>query len=268
MTIRRYFYEILEPAANPNRLSWANIVISILIIISTLVSILETEPTIREPYAHEFQIFNMGIGIFFLIEFFIRIWIAAENPAYKDSRFGRFGWLFSKGAIIDMIALSPMFFSFFITEAFWIRFLRIIRIVRIVRLGPVGDALNIVYISVYKRRFELGITMVIAIMMMFASACLLYFTEGRAQPEAFGSIPRALWWSIVTLTTIGYGDVYPITLLGRISASLIAISGIGIIAMPTGIFAAAFTETVQERKMYCPKCGGLKVPKPDAIKPE
>lgn len=92
MTIRRYFYEILEPAANPNRLSWANIVISILIIISTLVSILETEPTIREPYAHEFQIFNMGIGIFFLIEFFIRIWIAAENPAYKDLPFWPF-WL-------------------------------------------------------------------------------------------------------------------------------------------------------------------------------
>ncbi len=102
--------------------------------------------------------------------------------------------------------------------------------------------------ALYARRFELWVAVIIALLMMLFSATLLYFAEAEAQPQAFGSIPRALWWAIVTLTTIGYGDVYPVTLLGKFCAALIAISGIGIIAMPTGIFASAFSDAMQRKE--------------------
>jgi voltage-gated potassium channel len=102
--------------------------------------------------------------------------------------------------------------------------------------------------AVHSRRFELGLTLGMALVAMLVSATLLYWAEGEAQPDKFGSIPRSLWWSIVTLTTVGYGDVLPITPLGKFISAVVAIIGIGIIAMPAGIMAAAFSDAIQKHR--------------------
>jgi voltage-gated potassium channel len=102
--------------------------------------------------------------------------------------------------------------------------------------------------AVRSRRYELGVSLLAAGAVLLASAVMLYLVEGQVQPDAYGSIPRALWWSIVTLTTVGYGDVYPVTLAGRMLGGLTALAGIGLIAMPTGILAAAFSDAFQKRR--------------------
>lgn len=132
-------------------------------------------------------------------------------------------------------------------EAFLLRMFRLIRIIRVARLGRFSSALQAINEAVHARRFELMMSFAIASMLLLLSSTLLYIVEGGIQPETFGSIPRAMWWSVATLTTVGYGDVYPVTTIGRIFAGLTAITGIGLIAMPTGILASAFSDAIQKR---------------------
>jgi len=247
MSIRSRFYNELEPRARPQGLSRANLLIAGLIVLAALMAILETEETIREPYAATFLSLQLAFGLVFFVEYVMRLWVAAEDPRFAGKRFPRLRWMMTPSAIIDLLALLPLFLTLASTSLYWLRFARIVRILRIVRLGRMSAAFDNVAAAFFARRFELCVAVIIALLMMLFSATLLYFAEGQAQPEAFGSVPRSLWWAIVTLTTIGYGDVYPVTLLGKACAALIAISGIGVIAMPTGIFAAAFSDAMQRR---------------------
>lgn len=248
MSIRSRFYHDLEPRARPEGLSLANKLIAALIVIAAVVAVLETEPTLREPHADTFLTLQLVFGVVFLIEYLLRIWVAAEDPRFAGKRFGRLRWMVTPSGIIDFLALLPLFLTLASANLYWLRVARILRILRIIRLGRMSRAFDNVIIALYHRRFELGVAVMIALLLMLFSATLLYFAEAEAQPEAFGSVPRALWWAVVTLTTIGYGDVYPVTLLGRVCAALIAISGIGVIAMPTGIFAAAFSDAMQKQE--------------------
>ncbi|MEO1169052.1 MAG: ion transporter [Pseudomonadota bacterium] len=247
MSIRSRFYHDLEPRARPEGLSRANFIIAILIVFAAVVAILETEPTLREPYADTFLTLQLSFGLVFLVEYVLRLWVAAEDPRFVGKPFGRLRWMMTPSAIIDLLALLPLFLTLASTSLYWLRFARILRILRVARLGRMSRAFDNVMLALFERRFELAIAVIIALLLMLFSATLLYFAEAEAQPEAFGSVPRALWWAVVTLTTIGYGDVYPVTLLGRACAALIAISGIGVIAMPTGIFAAAFSDAMQKK---------------------
>lgn len=245
--IRRALYYHLEPRARPRGLSLANKLIALLILAAAFLAILETEPTLRRPHAELFVTLQLAFGAVFLVEYGLRVWAAAEDPRFRNSRFGRFRWMATPSAIIDALALLPLFITVAATGLYWIRFARILRILRIVRLGRMSRAFDEVWHAIYDRRFELWVAMIIAGLLMLFAATLLYFAESQAQPEAFGSIPRAMWWSIVTLTTIGYGDVYPVTLLGKACAAIVAVTGIGVIAMPTGILAAAFSDAMQRR---------------------
>ncbi len=246
MSLRASLYYHLEPRAQPNSLSFANKFIALVIIVAACLAIVETEETLRRPNAALFLSLQLGFGSFFLVEYLMRLWAAAEDPRFAGKRFGRFRWMLTPSAIIDAIALLPLFISLASTSLYWVRFARIFRILRLVRLGRMNSAFDNIVHALYRRRFELWIAFIVALLLMLVSATLLYFAEGQAQPEAFGSIPRAMWWAIVTLTTIGYGDVYPVTFLGKVCAALIAVSGIGVIAMPTGILAAAFSDAMQQ----------------------
>lgn len=109
--------------------------------------------------------------------------------------------------------------------------------------------MNLFFVAVSHRRHELFLTVALALILMLASSSLLYLVEGETRKEVFGSIPRAMWWSVTTLTTVGYGDVYPVTVLGKCLAALTAFAGIGLIAMPTGVMAGAFNEAIQASKV-------------------
>ena len=129
-----------------------------------------------------------------------------------------------------------------------LRLIRLLRLLRIARLGRYSQAMSAIIEAISIRRYELILSMAVAmVLLVFSSACL-YVLEGDVQEEAFGSIPRSLWWSIATLTTVGYGDVTPITALGKVFAAITAITGVGMIALPTGILASAFSDVLQKRK--------------------
>ena len=126
--------------------------------------------------------------------------------------------------------------------------MRIVRLIALAKFGRYSIALSQLIRAFVRRRYELLMSLVIAGLVFLIAATGMYAIEGSVQPEAFGSIPRALWWALTTLTTVGYGDVYPVTPLGRVFAGLMAVAGIGLIAMPAGILAAAFTEIGQQGK--------------------
>ena len=247
LTMRRRAYRALEPSARrQGGLSRVNLAIVFLILVSVLATILESEPLLRDDFGPIFLAVEMVAGACFIVEYVARVWVSVENPHVRS----RLAYVFSVPAVIDLLALLPVLLIGFGTEAFMLRLFRLFRILRLARLGRFSLAIRSIGTAVHSRRFELLTAVAVILILMMLSATLLHVIEGGTQPEAFGSIPRAMWWAVVTLTTLGYGDVYPITVLGRIVAGITAILGIGIIAMPAGIFAAAFSDAMQSSGRY------------------
>jgi len=151
-------------------------------------------------------------------------------------------------ALIDLIAWAPSLLLPALAPAYMLRIFRLARILTLAKLGRMSRAWSLIASAIAARRFELTIVACVGVFALLLSSTALYLVEGPAQPERFGSIPRAIWWAAMTLTTIGYGDVYPITPLGRLLAILTAVSGVCLIAAPAGILAGAFSEAFQRHR--------------------
>ncbi|WP_077528775.1 ion transporter [Vreelandella utahensis] len=246
--MRARLYEHIESSSWPGRgLSPFNMVVCVLILLSVMVAVLETEPLLRHGHAVLFQTLEATFFILFSIEYGLRVWVAGENPRYRGLT-GRLRYMVSFWALIDLIALVPFLLSLGDVNAFLLRLMRVVRLLRVARLGRFSQAIEALGKALYQRRQELLLSGGAAFMLLLFSAAMLYVFEAERQPEAFGSIPRALWWSVATLTTVGYGDVTPVTVLGRIFAGITAFAGIGLVALPAGILAAAFSDVFQDEK--------------------
>jgi voltage-gated potassium channel len=247
--LRRWLYINLQPSAWPKEgLSPLNRIITALIFFAVAVAILETEPTISEGRGWFFRGTEAILAVVFTAEYLSRLWIAVENPAYGPGWRGRLRYAVSFYAIIDLLALLPLLVTFFGNESFLLRLVRLVRILRLARLGRFSTAIGAIMDAVRSRRFEMLTSLCVAFLLLLVSSTVLYILEGGLQPEHFGSIPRTMWWSIATLTTVGYGDVYPLTPLGKIFAGVTAITGIGLIALPTGILAGAFSDVMAKQR--------------------
>ncbi len=246
---RASLYRQLEPTAWPSEgLSPLNRWICGLILLAVMVALLETEPSFRVGHEPWFLGFEWVVGSLFVLEYLARAWVAVESPGYAHPVWGRLRYLGSFAAVIDLLAIVPLFFGLVGMEALFMRLIRVLRILRLARLGRFSKALRELGRAVRQRQFELYVSFGLALLVLLVSSIMLYLLEGDVQPDAFGSVPRSMWWSVATLTTVGYGDVYPVTGAGRFFAALTALSGIGIIAMPTGIMAAAFSEAMQKNR--------------------
>ncbi len=247
--LRRRVFVQLSPRAWPHEgLSLPNRLIVILILAASLTAILDTEPTIRAvaaPWLLGLEILFVSV---FLVEYIARVWIAAEDPRFPHPLWGRLRYMVSFWALVDLLAIVPVLLTLIGPDVFLLRLLRLLRILRLARLGRFSTALQNLGEAVALRRFELAMSAAVAGLLLVFSSALLYLFEGPGQPDTFGSIPRAAWWSVVTLTTVGYGDVYPVTTMGRMFAAVTAVAGIGLIAMPTGILASAFSDVLQRRR--------------------
>lgn len=244
---RRRLYVQLEPAAWPRRgLSPVNLVVFATIILTSILAIIETEPDIEVGRERLFDVMEWIIGTVFTVEYLARAWTAKENPKYGPGWRGLFRYMRSPVAIVDLISIVASFVTTAGLQPYLLRTLRLARILRLAKLGRMSNAMSYLIEAMVARRYELLFSLFVSLTFMVFSASLLYLVEGPAQPDKFGSIPRAMWWATAALTTIGYGDTYPITPLGRIFAAMAAIGGIGLVAMPTGIMAAAFSEAVQK----------------------
>ncbi|WP_306028843.1 ion transporter [Stappia sp. MMSF_3263] len=246
--LRHHLYCYLEPTVWPGKgLSPVNKVLAVLIALATAAAILESEPVILTGRESVFFIVEAVFTVLFAIEYLLRLWVAGENARYSGIA-GRLRYMATPAAIMDFLAILPLLLTTFGTEAFLLRLFRLTRILRVARLGRFSRAFEAISQALHSRRFELMMSAGIAGMLLLFSSTVLYLVEGAIQPETFGSIPRTMWWSIATLTTVGYGDVYPKTALGQFFAGLTAVTGIGLIAMPTGILAAAFSDAIQARR--------------------
>lgn len=248
-SLRRRFYRWLEPTAwDGPGLSPLNLALVALICIAVFVVVIESEPSIRALNEAAFQWADLIFSLIFLLEYVARVWVVAERPGFQDGWRGRLRYMRTWPAVLDALSLLPMLLAVVGTEAFVLRLFRLLRILRLARFGRFSQAIAAIGAAVQERRFELATSVLIAFMAVLVSATFLHLCEGAGQPATFGSIPRAMWWSVVTLTTVGYGDVYPLTALGKFFAGITALTGIGLIAMPTGILAAAFSDAIQRQR--------------------
>ena len=182
-----------------------------------------------------------GIGVFFLAEYVLRIWLA--DITHAGRRRPRWAYIRSFEGVVDLLAALPVLIGPVIQNAAALRALRLVRMSQLFKYRAVRDAVNSVWRALRLSWDELAFSLVLSLSLILFGATLMYFIEGPHQPETFGSIPRALWWAMATLTTVGYGDVYPVTPGGKAVASFVAIVGIAAVAMPAGILAAAFSDT-------------------------
>jgi len=242
-TARRRVSECIDMEMRRERgLSPLNRLIVAAILFSTLLVVLETETAIYERYQAFFFWSEAAMMVFFGAEYLARFWSCLENPRYPT----RWAYFISPVAMLDLIVLITMALTFCGLDGSLLRLLRLVRLLRIAKLGKFSNAMHNIGQAIADRKMELLISLFMAFGLLVVSAAALYLVEGEKQPEAYGSIPRAMWWSVATLTTVGYGDTIPITPLGKFLASLTALTGIGLIAIPTGILASAFSAAVRK----------------------
>ncbi|MEM9937637.1 MAG: ion transporter [Pseudomonadota bacterium] len=244
----------MEPGAlgRPG-LSYINKAVVLLVLLGFFALAMETEPALPAGWRYAVDVFNVFIVVVFAVEYCVRVWVAGENPRYQ-SRAGRLRYMCSFYAITDLIAFLPELVWMILAasgmaggEALLV--LRVLRLARLAKLARFIPAFDVLTATIKRAGSQLLTTLAMALALVYVSAVMLYFIEGIGQEnEAFASIPRALWWAIATLTTVGYGDVYPVTTLGRIAASFIALAGIGVVALPAGVFASAFADELRQRE--------------------
>lgn len=181
------------------------------------------------------KVISATVAILFALEYVLRIWSASVRPK------GRLGYIFSFYGLIDLIAFLPALLLPVASGTVVFRVLRLLRLAQILKIEAVRKSIVHFSLALNRARNNLIVSFTFSGALIFAGAVAMFYVEGNVQPEAFGSIPRALWWSVAALTTVGYGDVYPVTAVGKILASMMALVGIAAVAMPAGILAAAFT---------------------------
>ena len=221
-------------------------ILILLIISSSVIVILETEKDIFQNNRIFFEYAKYFFGIIFLIEYILRVITAGYEKRYKGLQ-GRISYIFSFWILVDLIAIIPFFVSG-VNETFLLRLFRLIRLFSLIRIGRYSEALKNVLDAISDRKYELLFSIAIASTVLLVSSSFMYLLEADKQPEAFGSIIRSVWWAAAALTTVGYGDVYPITALGKVFAIISAFSSIGIVALPAGILAGSFTEKFKKNK--------------------
>jgi len=249
---RKRVWTLLEPADEKDKASRiTDIFLVTLIFFNILMVILETVEDLYINYNSFFRYFEFFSVTIFSLEYIGRLWSCVENKAKNDSNGkARIQYIFSFSAIIDAIAILPSLLAFLFPTVD-LRFVRALRIIRLLKFSRYSSSINTLLVVLWDQRKSFGAAFFILFIILIISSSGMYLVEKDIQPEKFGSIPQSMWWSIVTLTTVGYGDVYPVTSMGKFFGSIIIILGIGTVALPSGILASAFTEhTKRNQKKY------------------
>jgi len=257
MTFRRRVYLILEPTEKRNILERIfEIILVTIIVLNILAIVSESIKEVHDQYGHLFHHFEVFSVVFFTIEYILRVYSIVEHKTYKHPVTGRLKFVGSPMAVIDLMAFVPFYLSFLPLD---LRFLRIFRLMGLLRMFKVArylHALTMIKKVLYDRREQLVLSIIFILFILVIISTTMYYVEREAQPEKFTSIPATMWWGIATLTTVGYGDMVPITAWGRILGGLFAITGVGLLALPAGILSSGFFEMMHRpSKQKCPHCG-------------
>lgn len=249
MTLRQKAYNLLEKDFNSSRGNrFLSSFIVLLIVSNVIAVVVESHPPIGEKYQTEFYLFNLFSVIVFTIEYFARIWVCIESSELDEAKpiRRRIRYMFTPVAFIDLLAIAPFYLAFIFPID--LRYLRMLRMLRLLKLTHYFKGLNLFASVLYKEMATIGAAVFTMIVLVILSASVMYSVENQAQPEVFESIPSAMWWAVVTMTTVGYGDVTPVTLAGKIIAMFIMLLGVGIVALPAAMLAAKFGDELRLRK--------------------
>lgn len=267
--IKRKIFKIIYEAPNESLEStiFDSVIIG-LIILSVVILIAESFEKVYAQYGFYLGIFECIIALIFTVEYLFRLW--TSDFLYKDDRkiAARIKFIFSPIAIIDLLAILPFYlFLFLPIDLRYLRILRLIRVIRIFKLNRYTNTISL-FANVFKsKKDELIVTFTIAFLIILIASILMYNLEYNVQPEAFPNIISTFWWAVVTLTTVGYGDVYPVTTGGKLLGGFISLLGIGLVALPTGIIGSGFIQEManlepeagkvieDKDSKYCPHCG-------------
>jgi len=247
--LRRRVYEIMRNAKPGDTASgWFDYIIAALIIVNALIVVIETVPEFALKYGQLFILLDSAIAIVFTIEYALRLWSCTATKKYSHPLWGRLRFALAPMSLVDLVAIIPFYAPIFLVSLNLnaLRALRLLRLARILKIYRYSDELQAFgRVIKLKRRQLTASLMVLAIGLIFSST-IIYFAESQAQPEHFGSIPASLWWSSITLSTVGYGDVIPVTPIGRLFGAIVALLGIGIFAIPAGILASGYMRVSME----------------------
>src|SRR5499425_2356063 len=247
-SLRRRLYEILEHGAIGDRTGLIVGRLLVALIVVNLVSMtLDSVPALQTQYGPLFTAIEVLSLVAFTIEYALRVWVAAEHAPHRHSSERKARWEFvsSPLGVIDLLAVLPFWFAFVLPGD--LRVLLVFRMVRFLKLVRYSPAMRSLLDALYSERRALFGCFVILLGATLLAASVMHVIEGHAQPDKFGTIPEAMWWAIVTLGTIGYGDVVPVTVLGRIVASVTIFVGLIMVALPIGIVATAFADEIHRR---------------------
>ena len=219
-------------------------VIGLLIALSIGLSVIATEPVVRSSYGNMLAKIDIAVAIIFSVEYLARLWVAPLRTGAKEGVRGALDYAITPLAILDLVAIAPSILGFITPELYLLRIIRLARIGRLGRSKRFRRSIKHFNRALSGKKEALQISAIYSGVVIFISSVLMFLAEGNVQQEQFGSIPRCLWWSAITVTTVGYGDTYPITALGKLIAALTAVCGVAVIAIPIGIVSAGFTESL------------------------
>lgn len=234
--MKQYIKSIVEINDN-NKSKYFAFFIQALILLSIVTFSIETMPNLKPQTKLILQNIEIFSVVVFTIEYLLRIYVADSKPRFVFSFFG----------IIDLLAILPFYLSFGV-DLRSLRALRFLRLFRVLKLVRYNRAINHFTRAISTAKEEIFLFIFVTLILIYFSAIGIYYFENQAQPDHFSSIFDSLWWAIITLTTVGYGDVYPITVGGKIFTFFILMIGLGIVAIPTGIISSALTKSIDKKE--------------------
>jgi len=246
--VRKRIYEILEQAMPDDRVSRVTHAALVVLTLSSVASVVfESVPYYAEHYEPLFLSLELLTVVLFTLEYAFRLWVAPLHPPYRRLKMWRVvaRHVFSLPALIDLLTILPFYLTLIMPTD--LRAFIIFRIFRFLKLARYSPGIRSLYEAILQEKRALLACLIILASLVLVAASVMHLIEHDAQPEKFGTIPEAMWWAVVTLTTVGYGDVVPVTALGKVVAGLVAIMGLGMLALPVGIVATSFTEVIHRR---------------------
>lgn len=247
--LRRRTMEILDKGADGDRASlWCDRVITVLVLLNVLAVVLETLPWLSSRDRSVFLWFERVSIAFFTLEYLLRLWSAGARFGEGRAWQGRRAYLLSFGGIIDIVSILPFYLQM-LFPGLDLRVLRILRLVRLLKLSHYSTAIEDLLEAVRAERHAFVAAFYLLSIALILTSALMYFAENEVQPDKFASIPHAMYWSAITLTTVGYGDVVPVTPVGRIISVFTAFLGVSTVALLTGIVASSFANQMARRRV-------------------
>jgi voltage-gated potassium channel len=246
-TLRQKVDAVMNETPTSGRLHHQVDFIFIFFIITSVIAVfLETIPSVHDPLKLEFYYFDTIAIVVFTVEYLLRLYAAPEQDPLERGVFARLGFMKKPSSLIDLIAIVPYYLQFLF--AVDLRFIRILRVLRVLKLTRYNTALNTFSMVLKREKRAFAAAMFITFLITILSGAIVYEFEHAAQPEKFDTMPRAMYWAVITLASVGYGDISPVTPIGQAFTMVLAILGIGIVALPAGILGSAFSDQLHQQR--------------------